>query len=150
MAGMRWRILLALVVLVPVGAACTLGEIFDGCGSHGTEDVTSADLVGTWSGPEAGRIVLHADSSFVATDLREKDHLVSGRGVWTLNQTSSADPTRRPDASDIGLTFVEADGTRRTWNRVDVDHNHRPVSRLQYLVGDVESCDLRALDKERP
>src|SRR6266540_2536654 len=42
MAGMRWRILLALVVLVPVGAACTLGEIFDGCGSHGTEDVTSA------------------------------------------------------------------------------------------------------------
>jgi hypothetical protein len=141
-----------LAVLVPMGLACALGDIYNGgCGSRGTEDITAADLVGTWSGTEAGRITLKADSSFDAADLREKDgngtRLVSGHGIWTLNQTSSKDPTRRPDTSDIGLTFVQPDGTNRTWNRIDVGA-FRPVSRLQYLVGEAESCDLRTLDKE--
>ncbi len=142
-----------LALVVPIGLACSFGEIYNGCGSHGTEDVSTADLVGTWSGAEAGRLTLSADSSFVAVDLREPDGagttLVSGHGTWTLNQTSSKDTKRRPDTSDIGLVFVKPDGTNRAWNRIDVDLR-RPVSRLQYLVGEASSCDLRALDKEPP
>jgi hypothetical protein len=142
--------LAALLLLAPMAMACTMGEIFDGCGSHGTEDLTQADLVGTWSGKDAGKLVLRADGSFVATELHEdnRGRVTSGAGTWTLNRTSSTATARTPGVSDVGLVFVATDGSKREWNRIDVDHDIRPVSQLLYLVGDAADCDLRTLVKQ--
>jgi hypothetical protein len=153
MAGLRTPsgALLALALLVPPTIACGLGDVMNaGCGSHGTEDVVTGDLVGTWSGADAGTIVLAGDGSFTADDLRQKDarpDRLSGRGTWTLNRTSSDSTERTPNVSDVLLTFVQPDGTRTEWNRIDIDHDIRPVSHLAYLYGEAEDCDLRVLDK---
>jgi hypothetical protein len=145
------RSLLALALLIPSTAACSFGdELNGGCGSHGTEDVATGDLVGAWSGTNAGTVVLAADGTFTAEDLRQKDahpDRLSGRGTWSLNHTSSNATKRIANVSDVLLTFVQPDGTKTEWNRIDVDHNVRPVSRLEYLYGEAEGCDLRVLDK---
>jgi hypothetical protein len=143
--------LLVFVLLAPLAMACSFGDIFNGCGSHGTEDLVADDLVGTWRGADAGTLVLDADGGFTATDLRQKDTdpaLLSGKGTWSLNQTSSSATARVDGVSDILLTFVHPDGTRTAWNRIDVDHNIRPVRQLLYLYGAPESCDLRILKKQ--
>jgi hypothetical protein len=146
-------ILLAMVValLLPSTAACSFGdELNGGCGSHGTEDVVTADLVGAWSGTNGDTVVLAADGAFTAKDLRQKNAHpdgLSGRGTWSLNHTSSSATKRIGNVSDVLLTFVHPDGTKTDWNRIDVDHNVRPVSRLEYLYGNAEDCDLRVLNK---
>jgi hypothetical protein len=144
-------VLLALALLVPPTVACAFGdELNGGCGSHGTEDVVTGDLVGTWSGTNAGTVVLAADGTFTAEDLRQKDahpDRLSGRGTWSLTRTSSSATKRPANVSDVLLAFVQPDGTKTEWNRIDVDHNVRPVSRLEYLYGDAEDCDLRVLNK---
>lgn len=146
--GRSARFLLALALLLPAPAACTMGDMFNGgCGSHGTEGLVVADLVGTWSGPDAGSITLAADGTFAADGLRQKDGNRSGRGTWTLNHTSSSDSHRRAHASDVELTFVRSDGRRTAWNRIDVDHDIRPVSQLEYLYSDPVNCDLRVLTR---
>lgn len=112
------------------------------------------DLAGTWSGPDAGTVELNADGSFIATDLREKDgdktKLVSGQGVWSLNQTSSEENERTAGVSDVQLTFVDADGSERAWNKIDVA-DVRPVSRLEYVYSFAkeiwDDCDLRKLTR---
>ncbi|MGH3680351.1 MAG: hypothetical protein ACRDT2_08890 [Natronosporangium sp.] len=122
----------ALAALAPMGLACALGDILaGGCGSHGTEDVDLEDVLGTWTGADAGTITLDADSTFVAADLREPDgertRFLSGHGTWYLNQTSSTNTTRTPGVSDIHLTFIHSDGTTTSWNMIDINQSYRPV-----------------------
>ena len=50
--------------------------------------------------------------------------------------------------SDVLLAFVQPDGAKTEWNHIDVDHNVRPVSRLEYLYGDSGNCDPHVLDEE--
>jgi hypothetical protein len=143
--------LFALVLLTPLALACSFGDIYNGCGSHGTEDLVPGDLVGTWSGTDAGTLTLNSDGTFTASELRQKDadpRLLTGRGTWSMNQASTSDTERVADVSDVPLTFANPDGTKTAWNRIDVNHDIRPVRELRYLYGPPESCDLRTLVKQ--
>ncbi len=136
----RLRVLLSLALLVPPTAACAFGDELNGiCAPSGTVGLGDSAVVGTWSGKDAGTLVLAADGTFTAQDLRQKDRdpdQLSGHGTWALNDAS---PGSTGYSSDLLLTFVQPDGGKTPWNRIDIAPT-RPVTWMSYVNG--ATCDL--------
>jgi hypothetical protein len=134
-----------LLLLVSLSSfACGVPSPFGGCAPGRPDGITTTDLVGTYSGQNAGTLVLNGDGSFTASELDvgfgdQGITAKSGTGTWTLQDRDSLQ-------TDVSLVFVGPDGTEGGWDLIDVAGT-KAEPLLWYFYGDPDECNLREMKR---
>lgn len=146
---MRWRpstictVVALLVIAVPT-VGCSLGDTYpSSCGYGDSDPIDAAGLVADYAGPDAGRLALHADGTFLADGIPVKDGVkLSGEGTWSVRPAPSVADI---EAGTVVLTFAAVGGATTTWTRLKPVGSHVIGRDLAYPYGEHGDCDIRQL-----
>jgi hypothetical protein len=134
----------------PIAVAALLAVLSisaGGCGWLSDLDrppgITNSDLIGTYSGSDAGIFELRSDGHFVATDMHDIEWgtgKASGSGTWRLAPLSGG-------SWDIGLEFIPAKPDGLFWSDIHVGGSKEHPILWYYAGGDEDAHDIRTMKR---
>lgn len=133
-----------VVLACGVGAWVLLGPVnYFGCGTERPENVSEADLIGTYVTQDGARLELRTDGSLTATALSagsmDGREDLSGLGRWWLEDADSA-------LGDINLSFTSDGGPSYFGTHLDISGS-RKHPWLYWFEGDPDECHLYRFDR---
>jgi len=130
---------------------CGIGSVISPCRVPSRPSgVSETSIAGTYTGPDHATVELHPDRSVkidvVLNTFNGLGHL-SGEGTWSLRE-ERPERTANPEYVPGDITIkIETDSAIRVDEDLHVGGSaERPA--LWFYFGDVDSCDIRVLERK--